>query len=93
MSDILDELVNSCDEVLKECEKYEYLWDEGYIGKTLVLYGGFIAQDESFNVGVCRRSEDYLFGKFAFTGKNFGGRCDELSAGDAANLMHAWYYG
>ncbi|MBR9706667.1 hypothetical protein GOV14_06550 [Candidatus Pacearchaeota archaeon] len=93
VDDVMNELVNACSEVLTECEKYEHLWDQGYIQRYLRLYGGFIAQDESFNVGVCRKKQPDLLGKFAFTGHNFGSKDCELDACSAASLMHAWYFG
>ena len=76
----LNELTVAVNRVLGLCKKYSFLWEsqEFIEDRYLRLYFGFIAQDESFSIGIKKLNESEkvrFFGKslcdFVFTGKNF----------------------
>ena len=65
----IKKLTKSCDNILKLCREYSYLWDNKLIeGNYLGLYSGFIARDETFHIGIEKLNDSE---KFVFTGKNF----------------------
>jgi len=93
--DKIAELERACTEVLSVCEKYPLIWEDAEIlkDKSLLLYNGFLAPDETFTVCI-KKGEKTLFGGFYFAGRNFAeeGAVGSCAAGALSHIVGADAY-
>jgi hypothetical protein len=95
----LSELTTFCSEALNVSRKYAYLWDEEGIWReheyediwnkknpALHITSGFIAQDESFNIYITRRDNE-----FVFKGRNFCYNHEGFGAEEAALTIKDYF--
>lgn len=63
----LAELIKACNEILKIAKKHSYLWENSKCWKKyedekrLLIGGGWIAQDETFDICVEKKGNQFVF--------------------------------